>query len=225
MFGDNPKRSVEKGDGSYLQVKNIFKTIQGEGPNVGVAAIFLRLGGCNLDCSFCDTEFEDFDKISVEDILLQIANLAKDDNNKKVIHLVVITGGEPFRQPIEKICNLLLKDNYKVQIETNGTLYRPINEDVEIICSPKISNGKYNLIRSDLLKRITAFKFLISENMKEYSIVPDLGQFENNIPVFIQPMDQYNELLNRKNEQLTIDLVLKKGYRLSYQIHKKLGLE
>ncbi|CAN0594227.1 unnamed protein product, partial [Ectocarpus sp. 12 AP-2014] len=58
MFGDNPIRPPEKGDGLHLMVKQIFKTLQGEGPHVGTPSIFVRLGGCNLACDFCDTEFE-----------------------------------------------------------------------------------------------------------------------------------------------------------------------
>jgi organic radical activating enzyme len=58
MRGNNPIRPPEQGDGMILQVKSIFATIQGEGPNVGTPAVFIRLGGCNLACEFCDTSFE-----------------------------------------------------------------------------------------------------------------------------------------------------------------------
>ena len=60
MFGYNLKRPVIKGNGQFLSIKSIFKTLQAEGPYCGVPAIFIRLGGCNLACSFCDTEFEDY---------------------------------------------------------------------------------------------------------------------------------------------------------------------
>ena len=225
MFGKNPKRSLETGDGSNLKIQNIFKTIQGEAINAGVPAIFIRLGGCNLACDFCDTEFEDFASIEVNKIVSIVSSLSLNSESKKSIELVVITGGEPFRQPIEQLCKLLIHDNFLVQIETNGTLFRNIPNEVEIICSPKNINGKYTNIRPDLLKRITALKFLISVSNTSYSQVPDLGQIEYNIPVFVQPMDEYNKEKNKQNKLLTVEKAMNNGYRVSYQIHKELGIE
>ncbi|MGC0371875.1 MAG: hypothetical protein DGJ47_000576 [Rickettsiaceae bacterium] len=225
MFGKNPKRGVEKGDGSFLQVQTIFKTLQGEGPNTGVPSIFLRLGGCNLACDFCDTEFEDYKKINTIDIIKNIQSLSINKDAKQTIFLVVITGGEPLRQEINPLCKELLSLGFKVQIETNGTLYRSLPEEVEIICSPKVSAGKYLSIRPDLLPNITALKFLISKSKVEYSNVPDLGQKNYNIEVFVQPMDQYKEDLNIENKKLAVDIAINNGYRLSYQIHKELNIE
>ena len=104
MFGYNSKLPVVKGNGSSLFIKIIFKTLHAEGSNVGVPAIFLRLGGCNLSCSFCDTEFEDYSKKNLDEIILQTQTLSKNNQNRQSIFLVVITGGEPFRQPIYKLC-------------------------------------------------------------------------------------------------------------------------
>ena len=72
MFGKNPIRKAEKGDGSVLQIQEIFPTVQGEGPHTGVPSVFVRLGGCNLACSFCDTEFENFENWSVDDIVAEV---------------------------------------------------------------------------------------------------------------------------------------------------------
>lgn len=69
MFGNNLKRPVVKGDGRSLSIKSIFKTLQAEGAYCGVPAIFIRLGGCNLACSFCDTEFEDYLEKSLDEII------------------------------------------------------------------------------------------------------------------------------------------------------------
>ncbi|MEY4463478.1 MAG: 7-carboxy-7-deazaguanine synthase [Pseudomonadota bacterium] len=225
MFGQNPKRSILNGDGTRLEVKSIFKTIQGEGIFVGSPAIFIRLGGCNLACNFCDTEFEDFELVDIDKILNKAESLALNSKNEKSINLVVITGGEPMRQPIELLCRKLLDLDFKVQIETNGTLYRSLPKGVSIICSPKASKTGYSKIREDLLPQISAVKFIIAKNILEYSIIPEVGQTAYNIPVFVQPMDQNDQKLNDENNELAVKLALESGARLSLQTHKFLGIE
>ncbi|HCR85144.1 MAG TPA: radical SAM protein, partial [Alphaproteobacteria bacterium] len=199
MFGKNPKRKATKGVGNQLDIQEVFATIQGEGPNAGTPSVFLRLSGCNLACEFCDTEFENFKPQNLENIISEIKALSKNENGKKVRNLVVITGGEPLRQPIEKLCDELILNKFSVQIETNGTIFRNLHEKVEIICSPKNNGMGYKKIRPDLLERITAFKFIISANNKNYSSVPDVGQSEYKTPVYIQPMDEYNKKKNLAN--------------------------
>jgi len=211
MFGKNPIRKPLQGDGSSLEVVSIFPTLQGEGPYSGWPAIFIRLGGCNLACSFCDTEFETFTKIQLPEILAQVQAV---HTNQK---LIVITGGEPFRQPIAKLCEELLKLGYKVQIETNGTLFREIPPAVEIICSPKAASS----IRPDLHERVTAFKFIISASNPEYNHVA----VNTNKPIYVQPMDEYDINKNLRNIKYTRDLALEKGYNLSLQLHKIIGVE
>ncbi len=240
MLGKNLKRLPITGDGQKLFVKKIFRTLQGEGPYVGIPSVFIRLGGCNLACSFCDTEFENYHEIALPKIIESVKNLsvnnqnndainnsAKNSNNpsNSSIKLVVITGGEPFRQPIANLCQSLLDLDFQVQIETNGTLFREIPKAVDIVCSPKISNNKYLSIRKDLLPRITSFKFLISSNIHGYDIVPELGQAEYNIPVFVQAMDEYDSKINLANKKMAVNLAIDNNYRLSYQIHKDLGIE
>lgn len=225
MFGNNPKRGYEKSDGSKLAIYKIFSTIQGECINAGEPAIFVRLSGCNLACSFCDTEFEEFNYLELKEIIADIEAKSLNSSGKRVRDLVVITGGEPFRQNIKPLCDKLLTKNFKVQIETNGTIFQELSKDVEIICSPKATSRGYNLIREDLLQRINAFKFVISKNNEIYNFVPELGQALNDIPVFIQPMDEYDCEKNKENINYALELCNNYGYRLSMQLHKILGIE
>lgn len=184
--------------------------------------MFIRLGGCNLACTFCDTEFESFEPVPLENILTRVEQLASEDK-KRIRHLVVITGGEPFLQPIGKLCEKLIEAGFKVQIETNGTLYRELPEDVDIICSPK-NNGKgYFAIRPDLRERISAFKFIISATNKDYAGIADVGQGDT--PVYVQPMDEYDAEKNRNNLALATKLATGQGLRLSLQVHKIAGIE
>ncbi len=223
MFGKNPKRPPVNSDGRTLDVQEIFATIQGEGPNTGTPSVFLRLGGCNLACEFCDTEFESFAGHACDDVINEVKRLALNSVGKKVVELVVITGGEPFRQNIEYLCEKLIAEGFKVQIETNGTLYRPVAKEVEIICSPKNTNG-YAIIREDLLERVNAFKFIISAHDDKYKTVAEVGQSKFNTPVYIQPMDEYNEIKNKENLELVKKLAMDNGYRISLQTHKIIGV-
>src|SRR4051812_4694104 len=98
MRGNNPIRKPVQDEGRELGVKSIFPTLQGEGPYTGHPAVFVRLGGCNLACSFCDTDFEGFSTLGVTGIVEQVTKLAVNEAGERVRHLVVITGGEPLRQ-------------------------------------------------------------------------------------------------------------------------------
>lgn len=257
MFGKNPKRPPETGDGSTLKVVEIFPTLQGEGPFVGQPSVFVRLGGCNLACDFCDTEFETFEEMGLEAIIEAIEREANavvpspsggrlgwglDDTslpNKPspnplpegegfcvappqpyLRDLVVITGGEPLRQNIAPLCEALLAKGFRVQLETNGTLWRPLPAGVNIVCSPKMTDGQYHAIRPDLLERIDALKFIVSVNDAEYREVGEVGQAGTAIPVYVQPMDEYDPAKNAANAAYALKLAQQHGYRLSTQMHK-----
>ena len=108
-----------------MQINEIFKSIQGEGPNFGKPAIFLRTAQCNLKCTWCDTKYtwdwENYDytkevkEMAIEEIKEQILDL-------EIKHLV-ITGGEPLLQQ-DDLADLLsfLKPDFYVEIETNCTI-------------------------------------------------------------------------------------------------------
>ena len=224
-FGNNAILAPKKSDGSSLDIQNIFKTFQGEALFTGLPAVFIRLGGCNLACKFCDTEFDSYQTVSLEEVVLKTKALSE-NKGFRTHNLVIITGGEPLRQNIAILCKTLLKNNFKVQIETNGTLFQKLPKKVDIICSPKNNSGAgYCPIRADLLPKISAFKFLISAHHKNYNFVPEVGQSQHNIPVYLQPIDEYDEAKNQANRRLTLELATEFGYRLSLQTHKFWGID
>ena len=215
MFGQNPIRKIFNKSGDVLGVKAIFKTIQ-EGIFAGTPSIFIRLGGCNLQCSFCDTEFEDFASYPIHKIIQQALKL----NSSNTHSLAVITGGEPFLQNISGLCDGLIEAGFKVQIETNGTIFRPIAKQVSIICSPKNIGRGYIKIREDLLKRLDALKFIISASNPLYKDIAELGQSKYNTPVYLQPMDEYDATKNKENLQYTVNLAQKLGIEYLYNCIK-----
>ncbi|MDX2082766.1 MAG: 7-carboxy-7-deazaguanine synthase QueE [Rickettsiales bacterium] len=224
MFGKNQILKPQTHDGLNLDIQEIFPTFQGEGPYSMRPAVFIRLGGCNLACDFCDTEFETYQNFSLSKIITEVLNLAKNSQGKIVRKLIVITGGEPMRQPIEKLCEELLKLDFLIQIETNGTIFRNLPSAIKIICSPKIVNNKYHQIRPDLLSRLNALKFIISKTQQNYSDIAEVGQSQFNIPIYVQPMDEYDEAKNKKNLEHALQLCENHGYFLSLQIHKILKI-
>lgn len=219
MHGTNPIRKPENGDGSTLSVQEIFPTLQGEGPLAGHPAVFVRLGGCNLACAFCDTEFESFREMKLPDLLAQV-----EKDGAGVRRLVVVTGGEPLRQNIAPLCGALLERGFAVQVETNGTLWRELPREVSVVCSPKRTGAGYMPLRPDLLARADALKFIVSRHEPGYGGVGEVGQRDHAIPVYVQPMDEGNEKANAENTALALELAQKHGYRLSLQLHKLLGI-
>jgi len=194
----------------------MFRSFQGEGPYTGEDAVFIRLGGCNLDCGFCDTDHGVHKKMIISDILKAVNAIAE---RGAKINFVVLTGGEPLLQPIEYLCKELLDDGYRIQVETNGTLFRKLDPAVKIVCSPKAGAR----IDKRMLARADAFKFIISETYPGYQTIPELGQSDHKATIYVQPMDQGCEKKNKANLTRTLDICLKGEYKLSLQMHKLVG--
>lgn len=116
-------------------VREVFYSNQGEGQYVGVPQIFVRLNGCNLRCSYCDTKKTWSDKeskmYSINELLDEVLLASKG----KVVHSISITGGEPLQQHmfLKEFLPLLKKENYKVYLETNGILFKNLAEVIELV--------------------------------------------------------------------------------------------
>lgn len=119
-------------DGALLPLVESFYTIQGEGYNAGKPAFFIRLGGCDVGCSWCDAKETWNSKLYPPTPIEKIAELA-------ALHpaqAIVITGGEPLSYPLGKLCNLLKSRGLEIFLETSGT--HPISGRFDWIClSPK----------------------------------------------------------------------------------------
>jgi len=239
MFGENPIRKQDLSSPNQLWIQEVFPTIQGEGPFAGEGAIFVRLGGCNLKCFWCDTDFESSTWHPHMDELL-LAIIAANEHIKT--DLVVLTGGEPFRQDISVLCFKLLEQGHRVQIETNGIRWiDAFNDDwarlafangnLSIVCSPKTAKiNKTIESLSSCYKYIVSFDDtdkedglpILSTQTKQKHI--RLARPPNGKAVYVQPLDSYDKDENRQNELHAISLVKQYGYRMSYQLHKHLGL-
>lgn len=103
-----------------MRVVEIFRSIDGEGKRTGLPTSFVRLFGCNLDCSYCDTKYANEDDSRTR--ILSVAEII-DHLNMLGPKSVTITGGEPLIHPgIECLLEELLRAGYWVNVETNGTI-------------------------------------------------------------------------------------------------------
>lgn len=239
------KPTTSREENPSLEVHSIWNTIQGEGPFAGVPAVFVRLAGCNIQCPFCDTDYTSKRELLRGTEILELVRSKRGTPEVSMGQrtLVVITGGEPFRQPLSKLVQCLVEQNYRVQIETNGTLSDSDllmwmlqnncwdNWLVSIVCSPK---GPH--IYPGLMQHLRALKYVVSANevnprdgLPSYTLGrgnqvarPD-SWFHGDI--YVQPMDEGDPAKNEKHTQEAISSCLRFGYRLCLQTHKMVGLE
>lgn len=205
-------------------VKEIYYTIQGEGHHTGQPAVFLRFSGCNLwsglekdrstaICKFCDTNFWGTDgnlggKYHASQLVQTCLSLWPDADQKP---WVVCTGGEPLLQLDQELISELHRFNFKIALETNGTIEVP--QDIDWVCvSPKIG--------SDLI--VTS-----GDELKLVYPQEDMGSIEEFEKLSfnhfsLQPLDDSRQ---DKNIATCIEVCKKRPqWRLSLQTHKFAGI-
>lgn len=192
----------------YRVVKNgIFKSIQGEGHNVGRNAIFIRLAGCNMmpRCSFCDEHFDEYIIMTEEEIFKKVKQLSPSN-------FIVITGGEPTIQKLKKLVKKLQKNGYIVTLETNGML-KPDCEFDWVTCSPKTDDLEQ--------QQVDELKFVVDKDKdKMLHFIERIKENVSSRYVYLQPKS--NEI---KNIQTALEIISDNPeYRLSVQLHKIIGI-
>lgn len=146
-----------------IKVNEIFKSIQGESSYAGLPCTFVRLSGCNLRCTYCDTDYARYDgeELSDKEIISKIEEYG--------VKLVEFTGGEPLLQAdTPPLINTLLDKGYTVLIETNGSIcIGCLDERLRIIMDVKTPgsgmNRRINLKNFLLLKKTDELKFVITD--------------------------------------------------------------
>lgn len=211
-----------------IDLHHMFPTIQGEGPFVGTPAVFVRLAGCNLQCPACDTDYTSKRQMfKARDLVAEVQKISA-----RPRQLVVITGGEPFRQSLRPFVDKLLEYDYRVQIETNGVLYQDLAYSfISVVCSPKTPR-----ISPELEPYLCALKYVVRAGEIDPKDGLPLTTMGMTTPVarpgrtfrgevFVQPLDEGHAGKNLENEQAAVESCMKFGYRLSIQTHKIIGLE
>lgn len=230
MFGQNPARGQNLAGAGQLWIQEVFYTLQGEGPFVGEPSVFVRTGGCNLKCYWCDTDFESSTwKPHLPELIAAIAAA-----RPAHCDLVVLTGGEPFRQDIRPLVSALLEAGLRVQIETNGSLWVPLPDHprLTIVCSPKTKR-----LHEAIMPRISAFKYVVAageidpedglpavSTQQRSTRTVRLARPATAAPIFVMPRDDQDESRNRANLEACAAAALQHGHRMAVQLHKLLNL-
>ncbi len=191
-----------------LKIVEIFYSIQGEGSFSGYPCVFVRLHGCNLDCSWCDEPLHkgSFKNYRYDEVLEEIL--------KSKSRYVVITGGEPTLQNLNSFIDLLQKNGLHVSVETNGYSLENIKKADHITYSPKDWDNLEE-------EGFSEYKFVVNTQ----SNISKIERLKTNKPIFIQPQN-YEKEPNVANLKFCIELVKKNPhFRLSVQLHKFLGVE
>jgi len=190
-----PKEPRSKGPDTQVEIVDVWRTIQGEGPFAGFPAIFVRLAGCNLECPFCDTDYTSnrqwYSVIALEQMIDDLAC------QSQIKPIVVITGGEPFRQPLRELVTAIRLLGLHVQIETNGTMFQPLGvtpgrevplhrlkdpssgktpmlyvnriKNLSIVCSPKTPT-----LHPKIMPYINFLKYIVSaDNVSRHDGLPN----------------------------------------------------
>jgi organic radical activating enzyme len=207
--------------------------------------LFIRLAGCNLQCPHCDTEYtEGRTYRAIAEVVSMVSSSPIHDGG-----LVVITGGEPFRQPVafSQLVNELCILGFHVQVETNGTL--PVPKDARHLCRTYVQldhpgglyvvvSPKTGKVNAETVARACAYKYVLNHDdfddmdglpnsALRHTANPKLARPPEwwDRPVYLQPCDAQDKQTNALNVDAVLANCMRFGYTLQLQIHKHLGVE
>lgn len=196
-----------------LPIVEIFYSLQGEGGRAGQATVFVRVAGCSLACSFCDTDFRVQREMSIDAVTDEVLGYN--------CPWVCLTGGEPTLYPeVGALVDRLRAAGLRLQIETNGQHPRPDWKIEHITVSPKETEG--GRLHPWYLDNATEFKYVVDteDDVARAAANATAGRPDGPI-LFLQP-----NALNPEAVRLCIDAVKAAPgrFRLSLQTHKLLDI-
>ena len=203
---------------SNLNINEIFYSLQGEAKTVGLPTVFIRLTGCPLRCTYCDTEyaFKGNNLMSIDGILSEVGQY-------KTPH-VCVTGGEPLAQTNSlELLDALVAKGYQVSLETSGSIdIAPVNPKVSIVMdvkTPDSGEAEQNLWSNmDKLAAKDQVKFVIGSRQDFDWSVEILSKYPSGAEVLFSPV--FAAVEPRDLAQWILDDRL--NVRLQVQLHKLL---
>ncbi|WP_088322957.1 7-carboxy-7-deazaguanine synthase QueE [Polaribacter tangerinus] len=197
--------------GIMLPLMEEFYTIQGEGSHTGTAAYFIRVGGCDVGCHWCDVKESwnaDLHPPTLADTIVE--------NVKKYANTVVITGGEPLMWSMDYITELLQKNGIKTHIETSGAY--AFSGTWDWFClSPK----KTKLPLEEVYPEADELKMII-HNKSDFDFAEQqAAKVSENCKLYLQPEWSKKEKMTAE----IVDYVMKNPkWKISLQTHKYLNI-
>jgi len=195
---------------SRFRVSEIYRSIQGEGKHTGSPCTIVRLQGCNLRCSFCDTphalDAMGGKEYTIEQLMDEVQQIHIRGN------IILLTGGEPAMQDLTAL--LALSCLGPLHIETNGTL--PIPSGFSwVVISPKDQP-----VIKEAMKRANEIKWLVGEMLDVDELKEFLARWQYIGAVSVQPLS-----LSETATKTAYNAVLANGWNLSLQTHKLIGVQ
>lgn len=218
--------------GDLLVTEMFGPTVQGEGPSIGRRAVFVRLSGCHLSCSWCDTAYtwdtarynldEHRRQASVADVLAWVRASGAD--------MVVLTGGEPLLQQaaLVELAAPLYRSGIRVEVETSGTVAPSRRLLVSVTAfnvSPKLANSgvvEHVRLRPAAIAAMVAsskavFKFVVVDK-GDLDEIADLERTYSLTPIWVMPEGRTPDEVLRRARDLADD-VISRGWNLSTRLH------
>ncbi|MCC8146415.1 MAG: 7-carboxy-7-deazaguanine synthase QueE [Bacteroidales bacterium] len=192
-----------------LNINEIFYSLQGEGGRQGEASIFIRLTRCNLQCDFCDTDFEHGKDMNTR----QIVSLIQEYPSKWIIW----TGGEPTLQLTDEILSFFKEEGYLQAIESNG------HKELSDLLDYKVISPKGN---AEYAKRINREVDEVRLPVKKGVYIPSVSSLPDAKYYFLSPVFTKDKKSTKANIDYCVDYIKSHPeWRLSLQIHKLIGIE
>lgn len=202
-----------------FRVTEIFSSIEGEGKRTGQLVTFIRLYGCNLNCSYCDSRYScengDFKSLTLNDILENVKAIG---NTR-----ITLTGGEPLlSEEVEQLLSSLVTRGYEINIETNGSVPLKIRDDnlfytMDYKCPSSGQEHKMFIENLKFLKDSDVIKFVVGsqEDLKRAYDVVRLSDVKAKIylsPVFgkIEPVEIVDFVEEMKWEEANVQIQIHK---------------
>lgn len=225
MKNEQPISKADWTRPQILNVVSVFTTLQGEGPYSGYKAVFIRLAGCNLQCPACDTDYTtNAEWTDTETLASQIPKGS----------LVVLTGGEPLRQNLTTLFDLLFEKSCIIQIETNGILCPDWLLDYptppDVVLSPKgqqVHPGWTAYHGTIDFKYVVHADHIDSEGFPTRALgrdYPVARPVRKGCRVYIQPEDDKDPIQNRSNLNAAVAVCMEHNFILCLQVQKIVDL-
>lgn len=202
-----------------MQVSEIFHSIQGESTYAGLPCTFVRLTGCNLRCTWCDTEYAFYggEKMSVDEVLEKVRSLGG--------RLVEVTGGEPLLQKeVYPLMERLLAEGYRVMLETSGErpiaqVPREVVKIVDVKCPDSGEGGTFDLANLEAMAPHDQAKFVIASR-GDYEFARDFTRRHDLARRFAAVL--FSPVWGQMDLQQMAAWILADGLevRFGYQLHK-----